>query len=125
MFVQRRLAPVALAVQPEHIVAVEDAPYGGERVAPAEVDTADQPARGVRPFGDHGILEMRINETVHGAKGTVVLLRDPVRSHRARLLGEEVDADARAVAPGDAHLLPRAGSLPFVEEPAAPAERRR
>ena len=46
MLVQRRLAQVAFAAEPEDVVAVEDAPDGGEGVVEAEVEAAEFAAGG-------------------------------------------------------------------------------
>ena len=48
----------------------------------------------------------------------------PRQAHRASFLGDELRRDARAVAPGDADLLPRSFALPLLPEPTALTERR-
>src|SRR5262249_46646838 len=121
---ERGLAEVALVADPEDVVAIEDAPEGGEGVAPAEVEAADEPAGRQRPAGDEGLLEVGIDQPFHRLEAGLVLLADPGVAHRAALGLDELGGDARAVAPGGAHLLEVLAVLPLAVKEAAPAERR-
>src|SRR5262249_8625151 len=73
VLVQRRAAQVALAGDPQHVLTVQHAPDGGERVAPAEVQAAHRPARRGRRRDD-AVLEIRINQALAGCEEGVVFL---------------------------------------------------
>src|SRR5262249_41966386 len=90
VLVQRRLAQVALAVKPEDVVAIEQAPDGREWVAPAPVDAADATARARRRRLAERLLEIRIDESFHGREQAFVLLADPAVAEGAAFLGDEL-----------------------------------
>ena len=82
------MAAVVLAGQPEDVVAVEDAPDGGEGVADAEVEAEDGGAGGGRA-GDHHAGEIGVDQPLQGLERAAVLLADKRLAVLASLLVEE------------------------------------
>jgi hypothetical protein len=115
--------------QPEDIVAIEEAPDGGEGVAVAEVDAAPRPVvLDVEGAVEHEIghladaaVEVAIDETVAGLEGAQVLLAEMGLVFFEALLFEPVGGDAGALGGGDLDLEPVAVAGPGLVEEAAAA----
>jgi hypothetical protein len=122
--VQGSLAAVDFVLQPEDVVAVEDAPDRGEWIAPAPVDAAHGLARR-RAHIDDALGEVGVDKALHRLEAALIFLGDPRSAQGSLFLGDELGGDARAVVPGDADFVKGAAALPFVVEPAALTERRR
>ena len=83
MLVNRRLAQVALVVDPEHVVAIEHAPERTKRVAEAEVDAAHRFAQRRRPLILRALLfEIRIHQAFECLEAAQVFLPYPRLAHR-------------------------------------------
>src|SRR5205823_1284600 len=110
MLVQRSLALVVFAKNPEHVLAIEDAPDGRERIVEAEIDSPDQ-AKTARARSTerqalcalqfhgqdlfHAASELRVNQSLLGLKAATVLLVEPGPAKRAKLFIEKRPANSR------------------------------
>jgi len=98
VIVERLLAGVVFAEQPQDAVAVVDAPEGGEGVAEAEVDAADARAGGRGRAGDDAAGEIGIDQPLQGLERAAVLLAIVVRDAVAqpRMIGDGSSRPASA-----------------------------
>jgi len=123
VFVQGHLAAVVLAGQPQDVVAVEEAPDGGEGVAEAEVDAAQESAGRGGGAGDDAAGEVGVDQALQGLEGAAILLAEPAVAQCAAFLLQEGFGDARDSLRGDLDAEPVvAAPGPGVVEEAAAAE---
>lgn len=130
MVAKRRLCLHPFAKYLEMSIGRQMAPDGGERIAPAEVDSTDEPTRG-SVFGfvcrvkDQGFFIIGIDKTRARDELAPIFLADPALSKRLGLFGDELGADAWALCPGDGDPCPGVGARPLGVEPAAASIGRR
>src|SRR5260370_138857 len=96
------------AENPQHVLSIQDAPNGRERVAIAEIDAADQPARRRNDprsllldphfsghLMDHTLRKIGVDQSFHGLEAASVLLVEPGPAERTDFFVEKRPADAR------------------------------